>query len=715
MTGTTSPRVIGYRCARKRINAMGKRSRKRNRAAAGGRPSRNARRRAVKDLARRLDDLLTRAEDSDAEPSAIAAEWLDLFGESEPPEMSAELLLHRLGRERAEAVADGVLELAPGALGPLLLRAELAGIAADDAKAVSLYEEALGLADQPVIRWCYALSLQGCGRLADAVEILENMLRADPGDEAAHDAYRDVLREINERFDELDEDAPCPCGSGAVYETCCFGREGAALDRFEDRGDFDDLREEVAVFLGQDEHRDLMAEASRAWLGLDEEEADHALEPISEDALEEDAQFFAEWALAAGLVPIDDEDPDAATSLLAAFAEDPQTSEASARRARDWDEHCHYGLWVVEDPIPQPPVRLREILTRRRVWVEMPASLLRDRARWEVLLGFVLPVDGIWRMGGSFIPLPPDVGDAVALTALEIVEGVALGIMQEKSERAPKKLLPDRLFDLPPSLRDMWSEPSPLPAFLITSIVKQAFPTLVREARELSSRPISLQNMDGEPLQMITARISLDDPARFMQLVSRHADFEVHDDEIVWHGRQLTTHEREQQIALLWEQGLDVPEADDPGRWVRAHLAWDDDVLTARVNSRERLALLLALLQREAGGASLKEEFKIDPSQDLPLPTSSAVPVRSISPLEDRAWRRGWVDESLPGLSGMTPREATRSKRGRILLESMLRRFEYEADRTVAEGGTPRDIASLRAELGLTEPWSYLESWEASL
>ncbi|MGI8773407.1 MAG: SEC-C metal-binding domain-containing protein [Actinomycetota bacterium] len=685
---------------------MGKRARKKQRAEGGQRPSRSALRKAAKDLARQLDALLVEAEDPDADASSIATRWLDLLDKDRSSEMSGELLFRRVGRERAEAIADAVGRLVPGTLSALLLRAEVAELAGDDATAVPLYEEALALDDRPVTRWCYALSLQGCGRLADSVEVLEAMLRADPADDSAHDAYRDVMREIDERFETLAEDESCPCGSGALYEKCCLEREEAALGRFDDRRVFDELREKLAAFMGRGEYRGPVVEALRDWLGMDEDDGDDPGELFLEPA---ETQLFAEWALAAGIVPIDDEDPDIATSLLAEFAEDPATNEESARRARDWHEHCRYGLWVVEDTVPRPTICLREILTRERMWVEMPPALLEDRARWEVLLGYVVPVDGIWRMGGSFMPLTPAIGDAVARSALEIVEGVVVGMMREHGRSVPKRLLHDELFDLPPSLRDPWDEPSPIPSFVMLDILKQAFPTLVREARELSDRPISLQNMDGETVELIKARITLDDPARFRRTVSNHPDFEVDDDEIVWHGRELTRFERDQQLAMLRDQGLEIPEADDPGRWVKARLIWDDDHLQADVNSRERLASLMDLLEDIAGGASIKEEITVDPSQDFPLPVSSAVSLRSVSPGEDEAWRRAWLDESVPGLSGMTPRAASRSKRGRVLLEAMLRHFEYEADRTLAAGATPRDIGALREVLGLPKPWSYLE------
>src|SRR4051812_17201623 len=123
---------------------MGKRARKKQRADGGQRPSRSAQRKVVKDLARRLDALLVEAEDPDADVSAIATAWLDLQG-GDHAGAPSELLFRRVKRERAEAIADALIDLAPGTLGALLLRAEVAELAGDDATAVPLYEQALEL------------------------------------------------------------------------------------------------------------------------------------------------------------------------------------------------------------------------------------------------------------------------------------------------------------------------------------------------------------------------------------------------------------------------------------------------------------------------------------------------------------------------------------------------------------------------------------------
>ena len=43
-------------------------------------------------------------------------------------------------------------------------------------------------------------------------------------------------------------------------------------------------------------------------------------------------------------------------TALTEFAADPQTAPALARRAADWANHAHYGLWQLFDPSMEPGV-----------------------------------------------------------------------------------------------------------------------------------------------------------------------------------------------------------------------------------------------------------------------------------------------------------------------------------------------------------------------
>jgi hypothetical protein len=69
--------------------------------------------------------------------------------------------------------------------------------------------------------------------------------------------------------------------------------------------------------------------------------------------------------------------------------------------------------------------------------------------------------------------------------------------------------------------------------------------------------------------------------------------------------------------------------------------------------------------------------------------------------MNERHWA-GWLDDRVPALGNVTPREAAKSRRGRERLEALLADFAWRAK------ATPPDqrpaLARLRKSLGLDRP-----------
>ena len=65
-------------------------------------------------------------------------------------------------------------------------------------------------------------------------------------------------------------------------------------------------------------------------------------------------------------------------------------------------------------------------------------------------------------------------------------------------------------------------------------------------------------------------------------------------------------------------------------------------------------------------------------------------------------WDKHWLDEQVPALNGLTPRQAATGKE-RPRLEGLLRQFEFEADVLAEEGRSGIDTAWLREELDLAD------------
>ena len=78
-----------------------------------------------------------------------------------------------------------------------------------------------------------------------------------------------------------------------------------------------------------------------------------------------------------------------------------------ARRAADWAEHAHYGLWQLIYPSPAPGVPCLDLASGIRKYIPFPPRALDGVPRWTVWLGGVIPVDGVWRATGTGIRLSP--------------------------------------------------------------------------------------------------------------------------------------------------------------------------------------------------------------------------------------------------------------------------------------------------------------------
>jgi hypothetical protein len=114
---------------------------------------------------------------------------------------------------------------------------------------------------------------------------------------------------------------------------------------------------------------------------------------------------------------------------LMAFADDPATPPHLARRAADWAEYGHYGLWQLRDPVPSPGVEGMDLASGTRRYLDFPPGKLDGAAPWSVWLGAAVPVDGVWRITGTGIMLSPDEGDAVT-EALEKAVGKMISTAQ---------------------------------------------------------------------------------------------------------------------------------------------------------------------------------------------------------------------------------------------------------------------------------------------
>ncbi|MFZ0001619.1 MAG: hypothetical protein WAK76_19180, partial [Trebonia sp.] len=199
------------------------------------------------------------------------------------------------------------------------------------------------------------------GHPGEACDLIEPYLREHPGDELAAEIYADAV-------------------AGAYGEAEPGERERAALARYADRSGVDALRAALGSFLGRTDWGESVrkqAEAERAEL---EQEYWH---PAERDAFDALASELAIRLPADGEdAPVPDRADGPADTALRAFAAEPEVPGEVAARASAWDDHVHYGVWQLPDPVAAPGVWCTDLVTGTRRYAQFPAPALDGAAPW---------------------------------------------------------------------------------------------------------------------------------------------------------------------------------------------------------------------------------------------------------------------------------------------------------------------------------------------
>jgi hypothetical protein len=326
------------------------------------------------------------------------------------------------------------------------------------------------------------------------------------------------------------------------------------------------------------------------------------------------------------------------------------------------------SIWEVAETQPGTGSRLTDLLTREERFVHdvTSASTLQ---RFDTILAMVITVDGVSFFGGVHTqPLPPRYAEPALQEAKRLCRVRTRAVPPAKLRDAGLQL--DMIFIWGDAVDDMIDQPLPV-----------------------------MQNTDGD----------------LMQLTS--------DDFALVGSRDAVAHK------LLGVEGVQEPE-EEGGTTVftvtkagnAVNRSWNNTVigrlvlsntrLTVETNSVRRADSLRAAiesglaelvrfrLRKEENTAKLMEEIRASPS------TASTKPHAPLSPEAELAVRefrerhmRGWLDESIPALGGMTPRAAARSPSVRRKLETLLKDIERN------EAGQPEqmriEVRWLWTELGL--------------
>lgn len=653
--------------------AKSNRRKKQDHAKAAARHAEQARLRARTERQQQLADHYGRLLDPQTSPAEVA----ELLAAELPDSIVAGAMVQTrmsLGAPAGEAAEIARLMLAsapePPETGALAVAAWAAHRTGDEDAEHRYVRELLARADADgdaeqrleVIR-----SVSVRGHPGEACDLIEPYLPEHPDDEVAAEIYADAV-------------------ARAYGEAEPGERERAALARYADRSGIDGLRAAIGSFLDRTNWGESVrkqADAERAELvqeywGPAERDAFEALAlelAIRLPADGEDAPVPA-WA---------DDHP--ADTALRAFAADPQVPGKLAARASAWNEHVHYGVWQLQDPVAAPGVWCTDLLSGTRRYAQFPAPALDGAAPWAVWLGGLLPVDGIWRSTGSGVWASPVEGDAVAEYAdqatwlgIQLISGVPRGQLPE--------LEPVRFGQAEPYCVRWETDETPEVEFteFASAVTAGLITRLASQVWWKRATPLRLENTDHDPMLLIDATITVRGDVTGRLLA--HPDFAEEDGEdgqIVW-----------------WGGRVEPLAPDDEERWVLGRVTPGEGRVRVRVNSQRRLRRLMRILAAMGVEPRVTEEKQAVPSVDFAW---GPVPDRGDGSAGDgvhvREWEANWLDQAVAALDFRTPRQAAQGdEEDRLCLEALLRQLEYQAGLATTRGERGTDVAWLRAELG---------------
>lgn len=338
----------------------------------------------------------------------------------------------------------------------------------------------------------------------------------------------------------------------------------------------------------------------------------------------------------------------------------------------------HPSFFAVESGEPGRSLDIKDILTGRRFHV------LEQNASRTVRPGDLMFTRVVTTGGASIM---------IGASPWVIPTDWHLSVIDFRETVRPRRLLTlDDLHEVDMEIREFYHE-------IVQAILHPTLPTLV--------------NTDGDPIELTTLTYELavtaaDAIERLRPLATLRGDVHIADEVSDEAGASTAA-------VLTWIKAGN-----------RKHKDWDNTTLgTLRldgrrlfveVNSARRRDRIAREIAKRFGKAAVLVETKVtDLAQELEARRErggeadeamrSAAPEDARSPelevieaeLVQKHWD-AWVDTKVPALGNRTPRQASRTERGRERLEALLADFARRAERS--PGMTP-DVGELRRKLGL--------------
>lgn len=449
---------------------------------------------------------------------------------------------------------------------------------------------------------------------------------------------------------------PCSCGSGKKYKKCCLNKAAKPIiptPTLFSEADRASALGKLRAFVHRPEQADDLAEASFDYWGerlyeRDEDEQRRVLDLPQAEVMRTAWLWF------------DAELPDGRTVADRFLASGGDSLTTGERAFLSQAQASYQGLYEVEAVDLDEGFTLRDLSSQERIRVR-ERSATWSVARWDLIVARLMPrPDGSWVLEAGLLQLPPREAEML-LPQWRKAEGA----FQARFPHSSRVAILKKLGHL---LSRWW----------LTLVACRPLPTVVTP--------------EGDLVVFTKAVFEVLDQEHLLGLLAQAESLEqVHPDVFDWY-----------EITPAFRRTLGT-------------IRITDERLTLETNSEARAERGRRMLE-DLAPESLR--YRMTGTEDMKQTLAraesrhQAEPPRSIPPdveaeLLHQYYEnhyRAWVDQPVPALDNLTPRQAASDRQRRQKLITLLKDFENRAAHEANEGRPSYDFTWMWQELKLQQP-----------
>lgn len=481
------------------------------------------------------------------------------------------------------------------------------------------------------------------------------------------------------KYPKVGRNALCPCGSGKKYKKCCLQKsteqeplEKPVIDQKEK-----EISDRLHAYSKKERFKKDFLNASAIYWRTEPIEP----LPLPERAME-DKGGFMEWFIIDYILP-------SGRSILKEFySEMFNKLTDEEKRILESQMSSYMSVYEVIAVTSGEGFRIKEIFTGRELDIKDKSSSW-NLVKWDIVMFRVDTLNGINKSLSSTIQVIP--------RGLKDKMLSFLGIEFDRFKRETGKT--------------EWS-----------AFMKDCSYIIGHYLEDLSKEKKILLTDERHPVVVAKGHFDISDFDEVVDLLDREYDFLIDD---VGKGRIAKISWLKRGRSKDWDEST---ERHERGLIIQSKLLHESGQLewtvlgTITITPRKLLLECLSMERLDRGKQRLKEILgdliihKIDTFEDIEKAIEANMPIKKIEkekalPLSDKnrllmemqmgKQMKRWLDEKIPALNGMTPREAIKTTGGKQHVIELLKDFENTEERKRKAGEPYFDINVLKRELGI--------------